>query len=76
LGVVFRPIPHYIYFKISQTLFTNKSRIGFLAGTLFTLNRVFITPMYWILDNNELFLCIFVCLSIQTCRLSETHENV
>ncbi len=98
LGVVFRPIPHYIFFKVLQSLFgnnplpfrlanfgiyfvssilvvilvtmvTSKSRVGWLAGTLFLLNRVFVTPLFWISDNNELFLCLFSLSSVITFLL-------
>lgn len=95
LGVVFRPIPHYLYFhgnyllfglnpvpyrlvnlllhlvnaflmaRYTQLLFGQRS-IGFIAGLLLIVNRVFTIPLYWISANNEIIMVSFVLISIIT----------
>ena len=93
LGVLFRPLTHYVYFKVAYLLFglnplpyrllnllwhflngvlvaryvqmiTRKSVIGFVAGVLFVINRVYLAPVYWITANNEIALTCFTLLSV------------
>jgi hypothetical protein len=93
LGVVFRPIPHYIYFKTGRVLFglnplpyrllnmfwhflsgvlvakycqmiSKNTTVGFVAGLLFVISRVYLTPIYWISANNEIAVTFFVLLSV------------
>lgn len=92
-GVVFRPLPHYVYFQVIHRLFnlnpapfrlvnlliyflcgvliakygqmiSRKPDVGFVAGIIFIVNRVYFEPLYWISANNEIALTFSVLVSI------------
>lgn len=54
---------------------TGKSSIGFIAGLLFLINRVFFSALYWISVINQVLLVLFALLSILTFILS-TNESL